>query len=1654
MAEARLNRRYRRLERLAGGGEGEVFLVEDGRKGPRRVLKALRALEPDAIVRLAGEFKRLAALDHPAIVRVHELEVADDGGFLAPGTPFFTAEEIPGTPADVAARAVVGPARAALVWRIGVQLAAGLAHLHAAGLRHRDVKPANVITCADGRAVLIDLGLALARDAHGLAAGTPGYVAPEELFGAADERADLFGLGATLFELAAGRPAFPPTAGDALHAAITGAHPALAPLAPDLPPAFATLIEALLAPDAAARPSSATVVLDALEAIREGAGYPEVAHARAAAGLGAPVFVGHTDALATLGARLDALARGTAGAGGLLRLVGPAGAGKSRLVAEAVRRWQLSAATATAAGTTAATPAPPRLELLGPDVATIRTRAGVPADARPRALTAALTATARPRVIHLGDGADPEAAALARTLLAAGDAPVLTIIELTVDDPLDPTDVLAVAPLGDDAVHTLSAAMLGHAPAPAWSAALARATGGLPGLVVLALRVAAARGSTPRAIEAADPSTLVGPLADALAELHVRRPADERAVAAALAVLGPSSIDTLARVAELAPVAAAAALGGLLAAGLVAPLPSGARPISPAHADAALAALSPPQRRALHTRALAVDHTDPEARARHMLGAASAASAVGDACLAAAAHARAAGRVDAALAWLEEALPRVSAANRPAVALTRAELALSVARYEVALAAAELATAGRDPARHRRAGLVRCRALARRGDTTDALTATRALLATTPTDAPEHEALSGLAARLLVLAGSPADALALIGRPDEERPPDRDHVAGRGARLEAAALVAFYAGDGPRTEALAAALVALARAHDDAALAARGLGLWALARQRAGDPVAAAAHFTAALDAARTAGDPHLAATSALGLAGAKHDLGEPGAVLDATRDALLELARLGRPRELASTLVNRAIALIAFGDVDAARRALDAATAHASDQPRVQTWIALVESDLARRQGAPTRALAAARRAAQLAHDQHAHASLAHATIAELLAEQGDPSGSTAALAAAATTAASDDELDRVALATARAALHGVGDPIAARARVLAAATRFTQTHRRSLAWRADALASRLGDPNAAARARSTLDALIALAPEPRRPGLANDPEALALAAAPAPALPAPASASPSAPVWPPPASASASVSSSAASASRLPRILALAKRLNSELRLDHLLDDVIDAMIELTLAERGFLLLGPPGKLQIRVARNIDQRALDGTELALSRSIAERAAAAGEPVVTIDAATDERFGAAASVSALRLRSVLAVPLVAAGRPIGCVYVDHRVRRGVFSDDDVALVCDLADVAAIALENARLAEENTTRAAEVTALATRLEAELADKSLELGAVRAALGDDGPALRHRYDDLIGRSPRMLELLRVCDRASASALPVFIHGESGTGKELVARALHAHGPRAGRAFVPVNCGAVPDALLEPELFGHERGAFTGADRERRGLFEVADGGTLFLDEIGDTSPAMQVKLLRALQSGEIRRVGGDRARTVDVRIVAASHQDLSELVRLGRFREDLYYRLHVIRLDVPALRDRAADIPVLAQHILERHAHRIGRPTPRLHRDALARLLAHPWPGNVRELENELARAVALGGATIGLADLSPAIAAADPQAPPIADDDLSLKPRVERLERSLIADALARARGNQTVAARTLGLSRFGLQKKLKRYGL
>jgi transcriptional regulator with GAF, ATPase, and Fis domain len=523
--------------------------------------------------------------------------------------------------------------------------------------------------------------------------------------------------------------------------------------------------------------------------------------------------------------------------------------------------------------------------------------------------------------------------------------------------------------------------------------------------------------------------------------------------------------------------------------------------------------------------------------------------------------------------------------------------------------------------------------------------------------------------------------------------------------------------------------------------------------------------------------------------------------------------------------------------------------------------------------------------------------------------------------------------------------------------------------------------------------------------------------------------------------------------------------RLQRVARAINSELEQDHLLEIIVDHAIELTDAERGFLILFAEDgdEMVFQCSRNFAKEPVDSPEYTISRSIARRVLESAEPVVAVNAVEDERFKDIQSISVLGLRSVLCLPFRMRDRVRGVLYIDNRLQKGVFSRNDVRMLEALADHAAAAIERARLFRSLQEKSAEleesnhrIESLNRRLQAVVNTQEVELEETREALRMRERELQTKfnYKAIVGTSPAMREVLHLLDRVIESEMPVLILGESGTGKELIARAIHYNGPRRRERFVSENCGALTDTLLESELFGYVRGAFTGADRNKKGLFEQAHRGTLFLDEVGETSPDMQKKLLRALQEGEIRPVGGKEVIPVDVRVISASNRDLLRLARENAFREDLYYRLNVLQISLPPLRHRREDIPLLLSHFLEKHAARAQRPVPRIEKRVLDLLEAYHWPGNVRELENEAQKMVALSEGVVTEEVLSePVRSGPAPETVP-EGGVRNLDALVEQVEREEIARALRASAGNKTRASALLGISRFTLQRKLDKYSL
>jgi Nif-specific regulatory protein len=498
--------------------------------------------------------------------------------------------------------------------------------------------------------------------------------------------------------------------------------------------------------------------------------------------------------------------------------------------------------------------------------------------------------------------------------------------------------------------------------------------------------------------------------------------------------------------------------------------------------------------------------------------------------------------------------------------------------------------------------------------------------------------------------------------------------------------------------------------------------------------------------------------------------------------------------------------------------------------------------------------------------------------------------------------------------------------------------------------------------------------------------------------------------------------------------------RALAIAEALAAERprSLGGFCSALLDRLVDATGAERGFVLFYVPesSEADVVAARNFETRNLSLDEYGFSRTILRQVLERRAPLVLDDAVADPDYVGEASVHRLSLRSVLAVPIARGARTIGAVYLENNSAPKVFSAADARVAATAARFAALHLAAARL-----------------LPVFEREGRVLLDAARAT------------SEIAGNAPAIRAVLETIDRIADSPAAVLVEGESGTGKELVARALHYRSNRRDHPFVAINCAAIPEHLVESELFGHERGAFTGAVERLTGRFEQADRGTLFLDEVGDLAYPLQAKLLRVLQSHEFQRLGGRETIRVDVRLVAATSKDLRALIREGTFLEALYYRVHVVPIALPPLRERRDDVPLLVERFLDRYSATYGR-RMRVDADALARLAEYEWPGNVRELENVVHRLVALAlDDVVRVGDLPPEVLQDRAERVSLARVPFGVHPvdlgdlrrqrdaarrYFQEQERLLVEQAVRDADGNVTEAAARLGMHRVTLHKLLR----
>ena len=517
--------------------------------------------------------------------------------------------------------------------------------------------------------------------------------------------------------------------------------------------------------------------------------------------------------------------------------------------------------------------------------------------------------------------------------------------------------------------------------------------------------------------------------------------------------------------------------------------------------------------------------------------------------------------------------------------------------------------------------------------------------------------------------------------------------------------------------------------------------------------------------------------------------------------------------------------------------------------------------------------------------------------------------------------------------------------------------------------------------------------------------------------------------------------AASSSEVSDGTLSVDRWHLLYDMSQELTTEHDVKVLLDRTLGNLLTVYPAERVIVAIknDTPKDFVVDAVRHHNVESDDAEEL--SGSIIRRVIETNEPVLSIDAQTDDRLNRYQSVIDYNIRSVLCVPLFHVKEGvIGALYVDHRGLGNAFSEEDQTFLQVFANLVGVALVNARMYEQLEEKAQYLQQQVER--------------------------RHQLGDLFGQSDAMQAIYYLIESAAKSDIPVLVQGETGTGKELAARAIHYNSTRKDQRFLSQNCAALSPELLQSELFGHKKGAFTGANEDHKGIFEAADGGTVLLDEIADAPPQLQRSLLRVLQEGEIRRVGETEDREVDVRIIAATNRDLKKEVEEGSFREDLYYRLHVIQIDMPPLRERMEDVPLLAEHLLIRIKENVNKSVGGLTVGAIKTLTSYKWPGNVRELENEIQRAVTLakedGEITPDLFSESIGHAVSgvsvEYHLPVRADAHTQaggrLQDCMQEYEKRLIMNALEKYKGNIKRTAEELGLVRASLYRKMNRLGL
>jgi len=1708
-----------------------VLRVRIGAHGDRSLaLKvALAPCDAEELARFRHEVRLLSEAPHPDVVEVY------DCGALPGGFPFLAMELL--SPRRVEELASPGGGWDwDLFYELAIQAAAGLAHIHRQGVIHHDVKPSNLgLAAQDGppRLKILDFGLAqvVRRGLDSRIRGTLAYTAPEVILqDAYDQRADLYSLGLTLYELATGELPSAGGAEAALRFHLGAERPRPAAEHPQLPAPLAALLGRLMARDPERRfPSAGKLLLE----LGKAAGRRIDPAALATGGtLLSSRLVGREEVMERLRGELEAARQGH---GRVVMVSGGEGMGKSRVLRElrlfaAVGGARVGVGRAVAERSELLTPVLEALAALGVEVEAPPPGSGEEGERRERyrlyrGILEALRRQAGggeedgagdgPLVLllddlHLvGDGHGGELL----SFLVAGVAE-LPVLVVAAQDPARPAAAdgdeepdasgvltLELPPFSAELSRQLVDACLGShdLAAPLYDLSHQR-SGGSPGRLQRLLRHLVAdgvlrfrNGGWKPSLAALERWAAAAASADDLdAQRLSRFAAGERRVLEAAAVIDePFRLGAAAELLEEEPLALYGSLSELVERGFLERLreSDGAVYSLPRRfVEALRSRLDDDDRRRLHRRrAEALERAGKAAGETRSAALAHHAWEAGERALALPHLVRAATSAAAVYAWREAAglwkraaeaaresgdvaLAREATAEQAAALAGSGRLARSLDLYEALLAEAAAGDGPPlPPELEARVLLARGRAHKRLGDHAASLDSYRRGLA-----ALADDDASRLADLALDLTRAEAAALFDLGRLDEAQQRIRSGLRRAGelgverqrAQLLNALGMVFYArGDFRKA----------GRLIRRGLTAAQGLGgdgeeLAVHLRQNLGNVLWKTGDYEAAHRAYRENLDHCEATHHPWGQLTALNNLG----ILEASRGewreargfllrALERARRLGAREQEAMARLNVGEVEEMLGDWGRAERHLQRGLTLLAAAPEHPTRHALVAqlASLARRRGDGAAAAAGARQALAGGEESGDRdlAAQCHMLLGLVAKDREDYAEAGEHLRLArelAQDAGAQQLLARVLISLADLALRRqevaeAGEAVAAaRREVDELADRFADAkmlvmEARLAALRHDedgggALFARacrhleeLGTPYELGRS------LYEWGLRTWNPQLAEErlQRALALFEG---------------------LGAEAELRRTRGvvehvrehgrrGGDRDPVLYEVVKVINSTLDLSEVLDRTMDLVLEHLRAERGMIVLFDPltRELETAVSRNLGRAGSDEAG-ELSESVVRRVMDKGEPVVAVDAQMDQRFRGAESIVASNILSILCVPMRIRDRPAGAIYVDHTRSRSLFADADVSFLVAFADQAAVAIEKARLYAEQS-------------------------AARQRLKEENEALKreilssHHLGSLIGKSAAIEELKQTLERVSQRDSTVLVRGESGTGKGLVARILHNISSRREGPFVQFNCAALPETLVESELFGHEKGAFTGAASMKQGRFEVADGGTIFLDEVGKVSRSVQAKLLRVVEDKQFERVGGTKTLSVNVRIVAATNLNLEEAIAAGDFREDLYYRLNIIPIVLPPLRERREDVPYLVQHFLKVISRDLGQAERELDPAVLELFARYPWQGNVRELESAVHRALVLSAAErLSAADFSwIALKSGDPGAaaaaavagaavPELAEG--GYQEALDGYDRRLLEAALDRCEGRIRQTARLLGIARNTLKAKMDRYGI